>query len=96
MKKLKTFAAIFGIISFLAGGIFATDFQSSENTNPVEITMKQCTMDVQCGAGKKCTNGVCTGGINPSIKGKCVTGSFGKKVCSNTGKSCNNDSECFR
>lgn len=57
---------------------------------------QKCTMDVQCGVGKKCSNGVCTGGIVPKIKGRCVEGNFGKKVCSNTGKECSNDSQCFK
>ena len=52
-------------------------------------------MDIQCGTGKKCTNGVCTGGINPPIRGKCERGNFGKKVCSNSGKECTTDSQCL-
>jgi hypothetical protein len=56
----------------------------------------KCTMDIQCGVGKKCVDGVCVGGIVPEIKGNCVQGKFGKKVCDNTGKECSNDSECFK
>ena len=57
---------------------------------------KKCSMDIQCGTGYKCSSGVCTGGIVPKIKGDCVRGNFGKKVCSNTGKKCHVDSECFK
>ncbi len=56
---------------------------------------KTCMMDTQCGAGQSCTSGVCTGGIVPKIHGRCVTGTFGERVCSNTGKKCWVDSECF-
>ncbi len=55
----------------------------------------KCTMDIQCGVGKKCSDGICTGGIVPKIKGKCVRGKFGKKVCTNTGEECSNNSECW-
>jgi len=55
----------------------------------------KCTMDVECGVGKKCSDGVCTGGIVKEIQGKCVNGKFGKKVCTNSGEECNNDSECL-
>ncbi len=54
-----------------------------------------CMMDIQCGTGKKCVDGVCTGGINPPIKGECRVGTFGKKVCSNSGKACNVDVDCL-
>ncbi len=57
--------------------------------------VKKCNIDIECGVQAKCIAGVCTGGIAPKIKGKCVSGNFGKKVCSNSGKSCNVDSQCL-
>lgn len=57
---------------------------------------KKCTMDVQCSGNKKCVEGVCVGGTVPKIKGKCIRGNFGKKVCSNTGDECSNDSQCWK
>ncbi|MCR9145384.1 MAG: hypothetical protein NXI24_24310 [bacterium] len=65
-------------------------------THSLSANQKECTMDIQCGVGKKCSSGVCTGGIAPKIKGQCVKGKFGKKVCSNTGEACMNDSQCLR
>ncbi|MES0490518.1 MAG: hypothetical protein ABUK01_11025 [Leptospirales bacterium] len=56
----------------------------------------KCTMDVQCGVGKKCTSGICTGGITTPIFGKCKQGDYGQKVCTNTGKKCNVDSQCSK
>ena len=56
---------------------------------------KKCNIDIECGVQSKCVEGVCTGGIAPKIQGECVTGNFGKKVCSNSGKSCNVDSQCL-
>jgi len=57
---------------------------------------RACTMDVECGAGSQCSAGVCTGGISAPIFGSCVSGNFGKRVCSNTGASCTVDAECHR
>lgn len=51
-----------------------------------------CNMDIQCGVGFKCVDGVCAGGIGA---GRCVEGNFGRKVCTNNGKRCYNDSMCF-
>jgi hypothetical protein len=56
----------------------------------------KCNMDIECGVGKKCVNGVCTGGMYKQIKGKCVRGKFGKKVCTNTGKDCFSDNDCWK
>ena len=65
---------------------------SSSNSSSKE----ECYNDISCGVGYKCVSGVCTGGIVPEIHGKCVSGSFGKKVCTNTGESCHNNSECWK
>ena len=56
---------------------------------------KKCSIDIECGVQSKCVEGVCTGGIAPKIRGKCVAGKFGKKVCSNSGKPCNVNSQCL-
>jgi len=84
MKKI-----LIGVISLTA----ALAIMLSVSTVSAE---SKCTMDIQCGVGKKCVSGVCVGGIAPRAKGKCVSGRYGKKVCTNTGKECNNDSQCFR
>ena len=68
----------------------------SYNSSSSSNSSKKCSMDIECGTGYKCSSGVCTGGIVPEVKGECVSGDFGKKVCSNTGKSCHVDSECFK
>jgi hypothetical protein len=57
---------------------------------------KSCHIDIECGVGYSCSAGRCVGGIAPAIKGDCIRGDFGKKVCSNTGKPCHVDSECFK
>lgn len=83
MKKLLfTIFILFGIFSLIFSIV------------PVSANDK-CTMDIQCGTGKTCVEGVCVGGIVPEIQGKCKEGNFGKKVCSNTGEECSNDAECF-
>ena len=83
------------IIMILLLNIIMTSFLAFTATAKDEET-KKCSMDVQCGTGKKCVEGVCVGGINPKIKGKCVKGKFGKKVCSNTGEACHSNSECWK
>lgn len=55
----------------------------------------QCMMDIQCGIGARCAEGVCTGGIGPQGPGSCVTGQFGRKVCSNNGRSCFINADCL-
>ena len=72
------------------GSYYSTSNSSSSSSS------KKCSMDIECGVGHRCSYGVCTGGIVPNIKGDCVRGNFGKKVCSNTGKECHVDSECFK
>ncbi len=56
---------------------------------------KRCNIDIECGVQSRCVEGVCTGGITPEISGKCVTGNYGRRVCSNSGKACTVDAECI-
>ncbi len=94
MSKRIPVIATFAVALFLFPGLLA--FTPASNADMRPLNQQQCTMDVQCGVGKKCSSGVCTGGIAPKIKGRCLKGDFGKKVCSNTGKECMNDSQCFQ
>ena len=88
MNRFKFAVTLILSICMIAFLVFSATAKNKEG--------KKCTMDVQCGTGGKCEEGVCVGGINPSIKGKCVKGKFGKKVCSNTGDPCHNNSECWK
>ena len=95
---IQLFIALVFSITFLsacAGMHGSHNHNNSDGYHNSNSTNKKCFSDIACGVGYKCSAGVCTGGIAPKIKGDCVRGNFGKKVCSNTGKECNNSSQCW-
>ncbi len=97
MKKnlLKTILVLSAIILMCGcfGGKYGRRADNGNHTN--KVLGKACNMDIQCGVGYKCSEGVCTGGIVPEIHGSCIEGNYGKKVCSNSGKSCWVDTDCM-
>ena len=92
MFTLRNLSFALGVLFILGYGSFR---EYAKSGSVSDQSVKKCNMDIDCGVAKKCISGVCTGGIAPSIRGSCVTGDFGKRVCSNSGKSCNVDSQCL-
>ncbi len=68
---------------------------ASAQTRTARSGKKDCFIDIDCGVGYKCRDGVCTGGLTPQFNGRCQMGHFGKKYCTHNGKECLIDPDCL-
>ncbi len=54
-----------------------------------------CFIDIDCGSGAYCKDGVCIGGHGrPRIEGRCETGHSGRSYCTHNGEQCFTSSDC--